>query len=478
MINFEYFPNRGQCRITTTDPNQFQEIREHFSVKNTNAFFMKRRGMRFVKDRIYAMTPTGLFEPGMFYEIYRYVTSNFKDEVKYDDKIKQVIKPSLDSNALPFDNLSLKLRDYQIETVNQAIKFGRGIIKVGTGGGKTLTIASLISTFHGLNNKLKVLLIVPDLGLVNQTYNDFNSYNVPFKFTRWTGSIEPDITANVIIANIGILQSRFDEFPWLLNVDMLVVDECHKLKKGNKVCKLITDIKTNHKFGLTGTLPDNKVDEWNIIGLLGIVFYEKSSYDLRVENYLTNAEIKVLNIRYKDRVTYIQGVNKFRTELDFIYNNTFRNEVIKVVCDKCKNNVLILVNHLVHGDILHKFLTKHLPGRQVHYIRGEVEVEERARVISEMEKNDNVVCIAISAIFSTGVNVKNLHMVVFASGGKSFIRTIQSIGRGLRLNPNKEKLTIIDIADKLDYSAEHAARRQQIYTEEKIQYKTGEIVEK
>lgn len=139
---------------------------------------------------------------------------------------------------------------------------------------------------------------------------------------------------------------------------------------------------------------------------------------------------------------------------------------------------MILVNHIAHGDNLYKFLTSELTDRKVYFIRGEVEVEERARVIAEMEKNNNVVCIAISAIFSTGVNVKNLHMVVFASGGKSFIRTIQSIGRGLRLNPNKEKLVIVDIADLLQYSSEHATRRQQIYTEEKIQYKIGELVEK
>ena len=477
MISFEYFPNRKQCRLTTTNSDHFQEIREHFSVKNTNAFFMKRSGVRFVKDRLYAFTPTGLFDPGMFYDIYRYVTNNYKEEIKFDDKIKDVIKPTFGKDELPFDSLKLKLRDYQHETVTNALKFGRGIVKVGTGGGKTLTIASLLSTYYNIKNDIKILLIVPDLTLVDQTYKDFISYEVPFKVTRWTGSIDPDITANVLVANIGILQSRFEEIDWLVNVDIVVVDECHKLKKGNKVCKLISKIKTNHKFGLTGTLPDNKVDEWNIVGLLGSVFYEKSSYDLRVENYLVNADIKVLNIKYKNRISYAPGTNKFRTELDYIYNNEFRNTVIKAVCDKCKNNVLILVNHIAHGDILHKFLTKKLTDRKVYFIRGEVEVEERARVIAEMEANNNVVCIAISAIFSTGVNVKNLHMVVFASGGKSFIRTIQSIGRGLRLNPNKEKLSIIDIADCLEYSMQHAKRRQEIYTEEKIQYKTGDLVE-
>jgi len=136
-----------------------------------------------------------------------------------------------------------------------------------------------------------------------------------------------------------------------------------------------------------------------------------------------------------------------------------------------------MVNHIAHGEVLYNYLSSNLSDRKVYFIRGEVEVEERARVIKEMETSDNVICIAISAIFSTGVNIKNLHMIVFASGGKSFIRIIQSIGRGLRLNPNKDRLSIIDLADKLRYSQEHAVRRQEIYTQEKIQFKTWDIVE-
>jgi len=474
-MHFEYLPNRRLCRLTG---DKFDEIREHFSVKNDNAFFMRKFGRKFINSRIYCMTPTGLFDPGLFYEVLRYIKANYKDEVTYDDKIRDVIKPTF-INQDVYDNLKLKLRDYQNETVKQALLFGRGIIKVGTGGGKTLTIASLLSSIYiNNNNKITCLLIVPDLTLVDQTYNDFVNYNVPFSVTRWTGTHKPDFSCNVIVANLGILQSQFEEHKELLDVEVLVVDECHKLKKGNKVNKLITSIKTNHKYGLTGTLPDNKPDEWNIIGKLGSVFYEKTSYDLRLENYLTNAEIKIIEITYKDKVKYVSGANKFKTELDFIYNSQFRNKIISVVCQKCNNNVLILVNHIVHGLALHDFLSKTLDAKKVYFIRGEVEVEERAKVISEMEKTDNVVCIAISAIFSTGVNIKNLHNIVFASGGKSFIRIIQSIGRGLRLNENKDKLIIYDITDKLQYSMQHSTKRKEIYSLEKITYKEGSVVEK
>ena len=475
-LTFEYFPNKKQVRMVG---DNFDDIREHFSVKNENAFFMKRFGRGFAPSRIYAITPTGLFEPGMFYDVMRFVYNTYPGtQFNIDDAVKKVCKPQI-NNATVYEKLNIELRDYQKDIVKEAIEVGRGIIKLGTGGGKTLTIASLLSSFYtSKNQKMKCLLIVPDLGLVKQTFDDFIQYGVPFKITKWTGSIDPDLTSNVIIANMGVIQSRFGDEKWIEDVDMLVVDECHKLKKGNKICKVINKIKTFHKFGLTGTLPDSKIDEWNIVGKLGNVFYEKNSFELRAESYLTNAEIKVIQIKYASKPTHNPLQNDFRNELDFIYNSKFRNNIIKAVSEKCNNNVLILVNHIAHGDALFKHLETTLTNRKVYFIRGEVEVDERAKVIREMENNNNVVCVAISAIFSTGVNIKNLHMIVFAAGGKSFIRTIQSIGRGLRLNPNKEKLTIIDLADQLEYSKSHAERRQEIYTQEKIQFKAGEIVEK
>lgn len=475
MLTFEYFPNRKLCRIFG---DNFDSIREHFSIKNTNAFFIKRMTGGFAPDRIYAITPTGLFEPGLFHSILRYIKSAHpNEELVIDEKVKAVIKPDLTGCEL-YNKLKLPLRDYQLEIVDNAIKRGRGIIALGTGGGKTLTIASLLSSFFEFKHKqMKCLLIVPDLSLVKQTYDDFVQYEVPFKITKWTGSITPDLTSNVVIVNMGVLQSRYKDEPWLTDVDLLVIDECHKLKKGNKINKIITSVKTNYKFGLTGTLPDNKVDEWNIVGKIGDVCYTKNSYELRLENYLTNAEIKILNISYKDKVINNPLVNSFRNELDFIYKNKFRNNVIKSISDKFNNNILILVNHIAHGEELYKYLSENLKDKSVYFIKGEVEVDERARVIKEMETSNNVVCVAISAIFSTGINIKNLHMIFFASGGKSFIRIIQSIGRGLRLNANKEKLVIIDIADNLKYSSAHGLRRQEIYNQEKIQYKISNIVE-
>jgi superfamily II DNA or RNA helicase len=453
-------------------------IREYFSVKDDTARFrLKGRARFFANSRIYCITPTGLFEPGLFFDILTYIKREFpNEEIELGVGIFDIVKPMYkDINA--YDNLKYNLRDYQLTSVKEALKFGRGIIKLGTGGGKTLTIASLLMSLYSNNTKIKILIIVPDLGLVSQTYNDFEDYNVLFKFTKWTGKIKPDLTANCIIANRGILQSQFESNDWIKNVDVLVVDECHTIKKSNKISKMVGKITTNNKFGLTGTLPDNKPDEWNILGKLGKVIYDKDSYELRLESYLTNVDIKIIDVNYKDKPLYVSGSNNFKTELDFIYNSEFRNNVIGNISKKFNNNSLILVNHLVHGDALYNKLSQ-IDGKQVYFVKGEVEVEERDKIKKIMETNSNVICIAMTSIFSTGINIKNIHMIMFASGGKSFIRTIQSIGRGLRLHESKNKLTIIDICDKLRYGIRHNDKRKEIYNSEKINYSITEIVEK
>jgi superfamily II DNA or RNA helicase len=467
---------KGKIRLIT---DELDTVREHFSINDDTARFRLRGRARFYSNpRIYCITPTGLFEPGLFFDILTYIKQEFPTHnIDIDEDVLDIVKPQNYKYHSVYNLLKYPLRDYQLSSVENALKFGRGIIKLGTGGGKTLTIASLLMSLYEDNPKIKILIIVPDLGLVNQTYKDFEEYDVKFKFTRWTGKIKPDLTANCIIANRGILQSKFEDNDWIKYVDTLVVDECHTIKKSNKISKMVSQISTNNKFGLTGTLPDNKPDEWNILGKLGKVIYDKDSYELRLESYLTNVDIKVINVKYNDKPLYISGGNNFKAELDFIYTNNFRNSVIQNICNKFNNNSLILVNHLAHGDALYDKLSE-CDGKQVFFVKGEVEVETRDEIKKIMETNSNVVCIAMSSIFSTGINIKNIHMIMFASGGKSFIRTIQSIGRGLRLHESKDKLIIIDICDQLKYGIRHGDKRKEIYNSEKINYTLTDIVEK
>jgi superfamily II DNA or RNA helicase len=480
MIVFDYSKGNRKLIIKCDDRNIFENLREHFSVEDKNAAFIQRRfNSRRIKlpTRKYVITPTGLCDLGLFWEIKKYFIANqITEPIEITDKLKKAINNG--SQNPIYNNFSLKLRDYQEEVISKAIKTGWGTCILGTGAGKTLTTAALIENYFRNSpntNTFKCLMIVPDLGLVEQTYNEFLASGITYKITKWTGNNKPDFTSNVIICNIQILQSQFDCNDWVKYIDLLVIDECHKIKSSNKISKIISSIKTNNRYGFTGTLPQDPLEKWYIIGKLGPVLYEKSSYNLRLENYLTNVEVKILNLSYKDQFIPRISDSEYRDELNFIYTHQKRNEFICKLSNKLVNNTLILVNHILHGDSLLQIIKETCKYKKVFFIRGDVDVEEREKIKKLMEESNDVVCIAISAIFSTGVNIKNLHNILFVSGGKSFIRTVQSIGRGLRLHESKNRLLIIDFRDNLHYGRLHSDKRKQIYMAEKIQYSEKDI---
>lgn len=468
MIEFSYNKSIGKL-IIKCDEDLFTELREHFSVEDPNARFARRRN-RFARTRKYLITPTGRCDLGLYWDLRRFlIEKQITTQVIHDDSLKNIINN--DKKYTIFTDFAYELRDYQLEVVERALKLGCGTCVLGTGAGKTLTTAALIENYYRNSSNsttFKCLVVVPDLGLVNQTYDEFINVGVSFKTCKWTGNNDYDLESNVIICNAGVLQSRFDDTDWVKYVDLLVVDECHRIKHSNKISSLISKIKTTNRYGFTGTLPEDIFDRWSIIGKLGPVIYEKSSYELRKENYLSNVEIKVIELHYNEVVPRITD-NDYRDELDFLYQHYGRNKIITQLAKKINNNTLILVNHIQHGEILYNYISSNCD-KKVYFIRGSVEVEERDRIKVIMEENNNIICIAISAIFSTGVNIKNIHNIMFVSGGKSFIRTVQSIGRGLRLHKDKSKLIIIDFCDMLKYGSRHGSKRKDIYTQEKIQF--------
>ena len=477
MLTFDYNTSNRKLLVKTEDSSLFDKIREHFSVENEGARFARYRG-RFAARRKYAITGTGACELGLYWDIRQYlIKEQIKVDINITDKLKKVLDVGKDIEL--YKKFTLELREYQEEVIKKALKIGRGTCVLGTGAGKTFTTAALIENYFrssGDKDTFKCIVLVPDLGLVSQTYEEFDNVGTTFKMTKWTGKTKPDLTSNVIVCNIGIVQSQFDNNDWMKYVDLLIVDECHKIKASNKVSKIVSKIKTHNKYGFTGTLPENNLDKWSIIGKLGPVIYEKTSYELRLEDYLANVNVKVLNLEYRIPPRYISD-NKYREELDFIYESPFRNTFLSKLCSKLDNNTLVLVNHIKHGLELEEYL-KNSEDKQVYFIRGEVEVEERDKIKKIMEKDSNVICVAMSSIFSTGVNIKNLHNIIFAAGGKSFIRTVQSVGRGLRKHASKNKLVIFDICDNLRYGLRHCEKRKDIYETEKIKYTESKILEK
>lgn len=463
-----------------SDELLFNHIRNHFSTNNPA---VAHSTSPHCPSQIYAMTPGGRFEPGMHREIRDYIVSmQFGCSIDVDPKFEQLIPKGFGVEV--YDKLTFPLRPYQYDTVKGYIEHGCGVGVLGTGAGKTLISAALISSICKPTERCVV--IVPDPGLAVQTYNDFVSYKLPLKCAIYGAGSIPDADAQVIICNHDIIagKKRAGKSDWLLSAEYVIVDEIHTVKKGKTVDEFIRKFKTRHRFGMTGTLPTTDVDRWNIIGILGPVVYRKSSSDLRDEGFLTPAIVNQIEIQYRSIPkppplgTEINSTTYYTAELDFVYTNAFRNKIIAKLCKADDSNILILVNHLRHGKILKDLIELESPMSKVYFIEGAVDLVERERIKDIMKSGSNIKCIAMSSIFSTGISIDKIHSIIFASGGKSFVRVVQSIGRGLRKHISKQLLRIIDICDLLEYGILHAAEREKIYNLENIPVVSGRYVEK
>lgn len=466
MIKFDYIKSSRRGKLVCEEAI-FEMVRNHFSEANPNASFankkLKMQGSRKrIPDRNYAIHKNGSFDFGLYEEIRNYLITNNFTGADMTDAFKARQECGLKDFEL-YDGLSLELYDYQKACITECLTNGRGIIEVGTGGGKSLIQASILENWKRINGSVTALLIVPDLALVTQLVEDFTNYGVTFEFSGWTGEkgMEKQDT-DVIICNEGILRSQFADYRELVDVDVVLGDECHKVKKANQITKIINKIKTPNKFGFTGTIPLEKIEKWKILGTFGPAIYVKKSDELRKEEYLTEAEIISVKINHP------KTVKGYKNEVDFIISDDERHKVINKLTKNMSKNVLILVNRIEHGENLLKHLI--FEDREVYFISGSMAVAERRRIIEKMEEQDNIICVAMSSIFSTGVNVKNLHYIIFAAGGKSFTRIVQSIGRGLRLHSSKLKLFVFDLYDNFKFSMQHHEERVKYYEMEKIKH--------
>jgi superfamily II DNA or RNA helicase len=478
QITLDYDSTRKKGIIVS---DYLPNIREYFSVEDKQQVFKRRYAIGYrPQTRLYAITPQGRFETRLVFSILEFLQNqDIQFNIEITDKFKEVIFiPELKENLI---KLNLNLRDYQEESVRLALKNKSGVIILPTSAGKTLVIATLVKSIQDQHN-FKALILVPDIQLVAQTYSDFIDYGIPeSEITKWTGSTEPDKNAKIVISNAQILLSEKQDLSLLKDIKLLVIDEVHKLKYGNKINKVVEQIPALFRYGFTGTLPDYKIDQWNIFGKIGRVIYFKESIDLRDQNYISQVHVAALKLTYKNTPQFTtpsmhNPTAGYEEEITWLQTNPYRNAIIIKLVNKSDKNTLIMVDRIAHGEELLRVLQEST-NKQVHFVHGAVEIEEREMIRKLMEEHDNVACIAISKIFSTGINIKNLHNIIFAAIGKARIKIIQSIGRSLRKHSSKKLATIFDIWDNLRYGNKHMVERLALYDREQIPYSVTELTE-
>ena len=299
------------------------------------------------------------------------------------------------------------------------------------------------------------------------------------------------------ISNIENTKRLSDEIVYNLNIEDnhnyyangILVSNCHTFKRENKLDDFFGLVSTRNRFLFTGTLPDSPIDQWNLIGKSGPIIHDVERTYLVENKFITDADVRVIKIKYKDVPSYNSFTSRddnedensptsnYQIEQNFIFAHPFRNNIIRKIVERVDKNILITVDRIIHGETLYKHFKETITGKQIYFIRGKTEDEEREEIKRLMELNNNIICIAISRIFSTGINIKNLHYIVFASTGKAKIKTIQTIGRGVRPLDGKSKVVIFDISDMLYYGTLHVEKRLLIYEEENIKFRTTEIIE-
>ena len=263
---------------------------------------------------------------------------------------------------------------------------------------------------------------------------------------------------------------------------MIVGDEAH-LFKAVSLTKIMTKLnKCKYRVGLTGTLDGTKTHKLVLEGLFGTVNKVVTTTELQETGKLADLKIFCLVLQHgKTERDFLKDKN-YQEEMDFLVTNSKRNKFIRNLVTGLQGNTLCLFQYVEkHGQTLKEMIEEKADDKKIFYVHGGVEAEEREKIRFITEKSDNAIIVASFGTFSTGINIRNLHNIVFASPSKSRIRNLQSIGRGLRLKDNNSEATLYDIADdisyndKENYTLAHFRERINIYNEEDFNYEIHNV---
>ena len=398
------------------------------------------------------------------------------------------IKGHLRSISLSVNGGEITPRQYQLDALSVMLSQQRALMLSPTASGKSLMIY-LAVRYHLQHSLNKVLIIVPTTSLVEQMYSDFADYSA----TDTTFSAEEEchkiysgrekfgVEKRVIITT---WQSIF-KLPgdWFLDYGMVIGDEAHTFKAKSLTSILEKCTEANYRIGTTGTLDGTQTHQLVLEGLFGPVHKVITTKQLMDQNDLSQLDIDVLILKYKDEICKEVIKKKYQEEIDFIVRYEPRNKFISKLALDQKGNTLVLFQFVEkHGKPLHDLLkTKVTEDRKLFYVSGETDVDTREEIRSITERESNAIIVASIGTFSTGINIKRLHNIIFASPSKSQIRVLQSIGRGLRKSGDGIDTKVYDIVDDLhwksqkNYTLNHAAERIKIYSRERFNYKLWDI---
>lgn len=461
-----------------TEPHIHQELSEHFTFDVPGAKFMPQYRSKYWdgKIRLYS-NHTGELYVGLLDKLVAWAknceyTVEFKDNKFYGSPFEENEMISVEGVSDYMKSISRhEPRDYQVDAVYDALRYNRKLLISPTASGKSLMIYSIVRYF--VEKEHNILLIVPTTSLVEQMYKDFEDYgwNAEEYCHKIYSGKEKSTNKNVVITtwqSIYNLPRSFFE-----NFDVVIGDEAHQFKSKSLVGIMTKMDSTKYRFGFTGTLDGSQTHKWVLEGLFGPSYKVTQTQELIEKGYLSKLQIKVLLLKHNEH-----QFDEYEEEIQYLITHDKRNNFIKNLSLDLKGNTLILYSRVeTHGQPLYEMINSSAAkDRKIFFVYGGVDAEEREKVREITEKENDSIIVASYGTFSTGINIKNLHNIIFASPSKSRVRNLQSIGRVLRKGENKNKAVLYDIADdityksKKNYTLNHLIERIKIYNEEKFNY--------
>ena len=322
--------------------------------------------------------------------------------------------------------------------------------------------------------KQKILLVVPTTSLVEQMYKDFEDYGWDPKNHCHRIYAGRERT-NVNEVTITTWQSVYElDKTFFKDYNVIIGDEAH-LFKSKSLVKIMDKLEhAKHRYGFTGTLDGTQTHKWVLEGLFGPSYKVTQTKDLMEQGHLSQLDIQCIVLKYKPK--------KFETyedEIQYLIGHEKRNKFITNLALDLKGNTLILYSRVeTHGKILYELINNSVlaTNRKIFFVHGGVDAEDSEEVRKITEEETNAIIVASYGTFSTGINIRRLHNVIFASPSKSRIRNLQSIGRVLRKGEGKDKAKLYDISDDLtigsrkNYTLNHFIERVKIYVQEQFNY--------
>lgn len=456
-----------------TEDNTF--LWKHFGVEVEGSFFMPARRTGKWDGKIRFFDKNGKIYLRLLEEVLPFL-EKWGYEIDLQDTRRPVPAVSTRVTANMFDGKSqveIRIRPYQLDAVNSALEAGAGIVLAATSSGKTIMCAALCEAMGA--HDIRCLLIVPSADLVEQTVNTFKLAGVDVG--TYSGS-KKDLAHQHVVATWQALQNQMHivngagQTPGMQlehrGFQCLIVDECH-----GAVAKVLGELINNHgqhiayRYGLTGTLPKPKTDQYTIRGSLGEVIYEISAATLMEQGYLAKVEIQPVEIQevaeedFPDYASEKAYTSKQATRLDFIADYIIDRASVH-------GNTLVLVNTIKQGQQLQKLIKDSV------FLYGATENDVRAEWYSTFANRDDLIVIASFGIASTGISIDRIFSLFMLDSGKSPIRTIQSIGRSLRKGHDKDTAAVYDVYSSLKWGKKHARERVKYYKE--AQYPLKKVI--